>query len=527
MAGRNGEPLPLRTVYYDRNADREAHLASSLDGMHAYLKYVPGPAFSGLTREKIVAIIAGAGVIYGLIDEGIALFVVTQNGPEPFNGFFEIARGEPMRKGENGFIEFHVQPTSMEARYDSDAGGGIDYKQLNLIENCFVGQRVAFIHPPGPGRSGWDVFGQEIAAQSGEPLQIRPGPGILISSNGRDFTSEVEGRVVFDNDVISISPLLEISRDIDYSIGNVDFVGKVTVKGSLLDGFYINAKRGVELQGDMGAGRITSEGDVKITGGIKGRNAAVITCKSLTVHYIDDATVEASGDVNVTKEIMNSSVKSLGRVTVSNGAIIGGEVVGFQGVEADTLGSDMGVLTWVSSGLNWTEENRKDDIRAQVAEYMDRVQSARVILDALFSDKVITARLGSEQKVMLAELMSELRELRELLVELLEERSRIDSRNQVGMVNQINVKKMLYMGVATRFSAVEGQIKDTVKGPLSIMQDLPRNITRTGPYAELPRLRDPEPEPLPANGGNGTANGNGAADGSANGNGATTGNGAG
>ncbi len=507
VAGHNGEPLPLRTVYYDRNADREAHLASSLDGMHAYLKYVPGPAYSGLTREKIVAIIAGSGVIYGLIDEGIALFVVTQNGPEPFNGFFEIARGEPMRMGEKGFIEFHVQPTSMEARYDSDAEGGIDYKQLNLIENCFVGQRVASIHPPGPGRSGWDVFGQEIPAQSGEPLQVRPGPGVLISSNGRDFTSEVEGRVVFDNDVISISPLLEISRDIDYSIGNVDFVGKVTVKGSLLDGFYINAKRGVEIHGDMGAGRITSEGDVKITGGIKGRNAAIITCKSLTVHYIDDATVEASGDVNVTKEIMNSSVKSLGRVTVSNGAIIGGEVVGFQGVEADTLGSDMGTLTWVCSGLNWTEENRKDDIRAQVAEYMDRVQSARVILEALFSDKVITARLGSEQKVMLAELVSELRELRELLVELLEERARIDGRNQVGMVNQINVKKMLYMGVATRFSAVEGQIKDTVKGPLSIMQDLPRNITRTGPYADLPRLRDPEPDPNA-----GAANGNDSAD---------------
>ncbi|MCD8349203.1 MAG: FapA family protein [Planctomycetaceae bacterium] len=485
VPGYEGDPVGMRTVFQERTSDREIVLVVTPDRMRAYMRIIPTPDYSGITREDVEAVLAAAGVKHGIAQSGIDLLLAIQNSPEPYNGFFQVARGDPMRTGEDASIEFHVQPTSMDPRYDENDDGGIDFKQLNLIENCFAGQRVASIIPPGPGRPGVDVFGDEITPQPGQPVMVQPGPGILMSSNGRDFTSEIEGRLVFDDNVLSISPLLEIARDIDYSIGNVDFVGKVTIKGSLLDGFYINAKRGVELHGDVGAGRITSEGDVKITGGIKGKNAAIITCRNLEARYIDDATVEASGDVTATKEIINSSVKSLGRVTTS-GAIIGGVVCGFQGVEADTLGSEMGVTTWVMSGLDWTEENRKDEIRGQLAEYLDRVQSAKVLLDPLFSSTEITARLGSEQKSMLADLVSELRDLRELMSELLEERARIDARDQIGIVNQINVRKMLYMGVNTRFSEVDGAIKDAVKGPVTVLQDTQRDTLDFAAWVNLP-----------------------------------------
>lgn len=487
VLGHNGESVPMRTVFYDRSPDREVHLVVAPDNMRAYMRLVPGDSFSGVARESVLAIIAAAGIAHGLIEPGIALFVGTQNSGEPFPGFVQVARGDAMRKGENGSIEFYVQPTSLEARYDENESGAIDYKQLNLIENCFAGQRVASILPPGPGRAGRDVFGGEITPVPGEPVQVQAGPGIVTSANGRDFASEIEGRLVFDDHVLSVSPILEISRDIDYSVGNVDFVGKVMVNGSLLDGFYINAKKGVELRGEVGAARISSEGDVKVTGGIKGKHAAIITCRNLQAHYIDDAVVEASGDVVATKEIINSNVKSLGRVSVVSGAIIGGEVCGFQGVEADTLGSDMGVSTWVMSGLNWTEENRKDEIRARMAELMDQVQSSQVLLDPLFSDKEIGARLGAEQKSMLSELIGELRDIRGNLVELLEERTLIDGREQVGMVNQINIRKMLYMGVSARFSAVDGEVKDSVKGPVSITQDADAHAIRIGAGRDMPK----------------------------------------
>ncbi len=489
VPGYNGEPVPLRTLYYERDDVLEAHVACSMDGMRAYIRVVPGPSWSSLGRDRIMSFLAQAGITNGHTEVGIVLYLSTQNSPAPYAGYFQIARGDPMRKGEDASIEFHVQPTSLAPRYDQNDTGGIDFKQLNLIENCFTGQRVASIRPPGPGRPGRDIFGNEIPPVPGENILVQPGPGVLISPNGRDFTSEVEGRLVFEKGILSVSPNLEINHDIDYAVGNVDFVGKVTIRGALLDGFYINAKRGVELFGDVGAGRITSEGDVTITGGIKGKNAAIIHCQNLTVHYIDDASVEASGNVVATKEIMNSNVKALGRVTVTAGAIIGGTVCGFQGVEADTLGSDMGVGTTVMAGLNWTEENRKSEIRAKVAEYMDRLQSAKVLLEPLFAAKELVAKLATEQKTMLADLVSELQMIRDNLIELVEERVRIDGRSQVGMLNQINVKKMLHMGVTTRFSEVEGQVKDTVKGPLSIQQDTRHKMHKIAAYGNMPPAR--------------------------------------
>ncbi len=485
IAGAGGSKIPMRTLFFDKSPDRELHIVASPDRMRVFVRLTPGERFSGVSREQLLDQLISLGVSHGVMDTGLNLLVALQNSPAPMTGYLQVARGTPRRKGEDGTIEFHVQPTSPNPRYDVGEDGTIDYRQLNLIENCFAGQRVASVLPPGPGRSGKNVFGEELPPVPGKPVAVRPGQGVVVSSNGREFTSEIEGRLVFEDDTLSISATLEITRDIDYAVGNVDFVGKVVVKGSLLDGFYINAKRGVEVSGDMGAARITSEGDVKIIGGIKGKNAAIISCRSLAARYIDDATVEATGDVTATKEVMNSSVQALGRIKVPNGAIIGGIACAFRGVEADTLGSEMGVTTWVMSGLNWTEENKKAEIRAKVAEYLDRVHSSQVLLDPLFKDPELSGRLGTDQKSMLSEIISELRAIREALVDLLEERASIANRRQEGMVNQINVRKMLYMGVVTRFSEMESEIKDTIKGPLTVEPD--GQIARFGPFRELPR----------------------------------------
>ncbi len=492
LPGPGGAPVPMRTLFFDQSGGHEIHIVVSPDRMRAFMKIRPGAGFSGVSGETALGILRGAGVVYGLVEPGVNLFAALQSGPAPFDGYFQVARGEPMRKGEDGAIEFHVQPTSLQPRYDVTESGSVDYKQLNLIENCFVGQRVATILPPGPGRAGRNIFGEDLPPAAGAPLQVRAGPGVIVSANGRDFSSEIEGRLVFDDGVLTVSPNLEITQDIDYSVGNIDFIGKVTVKGSLLDGFYINAKRGVELSGEMGAARITSEGDVKITGGIRGKGAAIVTCRDLSAHYIDDAAIEASGDVAATKEILNSDVKSLGRVSIPYGAIVGGSVCGFKGVEAETAGSELGVTTWVIAGVNWTEENKKAELRGRIAEYMDRIQSSKVLLEPLFADDGIKSRLGSEQKSMLSELTAELRVLRESLVDVLEERATLLGRRQEGMVNQVNIKKTLYHGVAIRFSQVDGEIKDSVKGPLSVLQDVSTKGPRVGSYNDLPSLKKPE-----------------------------------
>ena len=493
IPGKGGASQPVMTLLSDSNAEREIRIVCAPDRMRAYVKFTPGPAFKGVTAGDLASSLKDCGIVFGHIESGLSLFAAIQSGPHPFDGYFQLARGTPMRHGENGSIEFHVQPAGQTPRYDETATGNMDFKQLNIIENCFAGQRVASLLPPGPGRPGRDVFGAEIPAEAGNALEIKTGFGVKIGSNGRDFTAENEGRLVYEDGMLSVSPTLEIGHDVDLRVGNIDFVGKVVIKGSLLDGFYVNGKRGVEVLGDMGAARITSEADVRLTGGVKGRSAAIITCRYLDARYLDDASVEASGNVVVDKEIVNSDIKALGRVSIPRGAIVGGSVCGFGGVEAGTTGSELGVATRILAGLDWTEENRKEEIRGKVAEYMETIQTAKYLLDPLFADPELKSRLGNEQKSLLFELVSELRDLRDNLNDLLRERFNIDSRNREGAVAMINVTKQVYMGVEACFNQISRKIADNLKGPVSLMMDPDAKAVNVSGLAALPPLRKNAP----------------------------------
>lgn len=493
LRGLKGAPEAALLLHASSSLERDVKIVCSPDRIRAYIRVIRGTAFKPLTEAGVVELLASAGIGSGVDATGISAFIALVNAAAPFEGFFQIARSSPMRRGEDGSIEFHVQPTAAVPRYDQSDSGSIDFKQLNLIENCFAGQRVATIVPPGPGRSGVDIFGGAIPAEPGRPVKLTAGPGVTIHPNGRDFTSEIEGRLIHEGDELSVSPVLEIAKTIDYSVGNIDFIGKVVVNGALLDGFSVSGKRGVEIRGDMGAATVLSEGDVAIGGGVKGKGAGFISCMKLKARYIDDSTVEASGDVSVEKEILHSTVKSLGKVSIPRGSILGGEVWGFRGVETDVIGSEMGVATKIVAGLNWTDENKLAEVRGKAAELSDRVQSSKMILDPLFAVPDITAQLSLDQKSMIADLILELRNLRDGLAQLLEEKERIMSRHQEGRVCQINVLSTVHMGASVRFTEVESEIKDLIKGPLSITQDVSGRTCKIGGMFNLAPENDPKP----------------------------------
>ncbi len=476
IPGFQGRPTPVRTLYLAKRAEAAIHLVATPDNMHVYLQLLPGPDFNPVAAEDLAELLHSAGVSVGIDDYGLKLYASIQNSDKPFDGFFQVAKGEPAHNGEDSYIEFHVQPSAAVPHYDENDSGSIDYKQLNLLENCFASQRIATIIPPGQGKPGRDAFGTPIPPEPGKPLEIKAGPGVMISDNGRDFTSEIKGRVIYEKGTISVSPVLEISHGIDYSVGNLDFVGKIVVNGSLLDGFSIRGKRGVEINGDCGAANVVSEGEVIIRGGVKGRGSAKILCRGLQARYIDNANVEASGDVVVNKEILHSSIKTLGKVSIDHGAILGGEIWAFQGVEAESIGSEIGVPTLVVSGLSWTDEKDLLEVRGQIAEYDERVQAAKILLEPLLTAPSISARLGLDQKSIIADLVGELRMLRDALSDLTEEKDRIVNRQKNGQACQINVVKELFVGVNVRFTEISDTIKDTVKGPLSVIQDVTRGV---------------------------------------------------
>jgi uncharacterized protein (DUF342 family) len=153
------------------------------------------------------------------------------------------------------------------------------------------------------------------------------------------------GAVHYDGDKIGVSNHLEISGNIDFRTGNIDFEGYLTVKGTVEDNFSIAANKDVEILGDYGVGSIreivSKEGSIYIKGGIAGKSKAIVKSKKdIYTKFVSDATIECSGSVYIGYYCMNSNIKAKQVIIESNkGKIIGGVIEAEQKVEAAYVGN--------------------------------------------------------------------------------------------------------------------------------------------------------------------------------------------
>ena len=97
------------------------------------------------------------------------------------------------------------------------------------------------------------------------------------------------GAVYYKGDSIGVYDFLEIKGDVDFSTGNIDFDGYLSIKGTVEDNFSVEASNDLEILGEYGVGaadKISShEGNIYIKGGITGRNRESFAAKNLYVSF--------------------------------------------------------------------------------------------------------------------------------------------------------------------------------------------------------------------------------------------------
>lgn len=100
--------------------------------------------------------------------------------------------------------------------------------------------------------------------------------------------------------------------NVNYSTGNINFDGSVTINGTIEDGFSVIATEDIEIKGLRGIGCIkeiiSTGGNVLIGGGINGRDKSTIKAKNIASKYISNAIICAESTVNVRHYILNSIV---------------------------------------------------------------------------------------------------------------------------------------------------------------------------------------------------------------------------
>lgn len=344
--------------------------------------------------------------------------------------------------------------------------GAANHYEMNLILRVTKGDWLGERLDPVPGKAGTDIHGRLVPPIPGVMIPLRF-DRVSVAEEVLDgktiLRSKKSGAVYYRGDAVGVYDFLEVKGDVNFSTGNLDFDGFLSVKGTVEDQFSVAADHDIEILGEYGVGGaneiVSREGNIFIRGGIAGKGKAVVRCKkNLYVKFLSDVTVECEGNVYVGFYAINSYIKARQVIVESpRGRIVGGKIQAEIRIETAELGNRSETRTIaVVSGFN--RKKLKSDfehiLRAMEAgkTEMGRLKQRLQIYDE--------TNQTPKQRMEQAAIRDELDGLRESLKKVEYEYKALADHLRTPGEGSIYVKKRCYAKVRIEITNMAIEMKD-------------------------------------------------------------------
>ncbi len=444
--------------------------------MVARLETVEATPESISTLEAARALLKADNVTAGVDEAALAEAFARLPGLDKAGEIFIVARGKRPVHGSDGRVEFKVDVSGQPVYQADEAAARIDFRTATKVITVKQGDVIAELVPPTKGEKGITLSGKELPARDGKPAVLRPGSGVQVDAAGRFFTATAEGRPVYCGGIISISPVYEVAGDVDLKTGNIKFNGHVIVQGNVTDDAAVEANS-VEINGVVGAAAITARGAVTIRGGINGRDRGRVEAQgNVFAKYINQSAIVSYGDVVAVREIVNSRIWCLGRVKADT--ILGGECLALRGIEANLLGSEIGVATLLEPGANF--EIRK--VENEMASLAEKIENLLRPIQPFFGERNRFRALPDEKKQAFRDAYAAFCSYMESYLALEKERTKLEENQNLTPIKQVFVRKMLHNDVFIRTGLCQKQFKTQITGPAAVVEDIDSGSLRAVPW---------------------------------------------
>ena len=325
--------------------------------------------------------------------------------------------------------------------------------------------------PVVKGIAGKTVTGKETPPQDGKDIELIPNKGVIVSpENPFEYIADTDGQVIVKDQKISVMALYEIAGDVNFSTGNIDFIGTVVVKGDVKDGFKIHAGEDIIISGVVEGAELTAGGKITVVGGVSGNDKAKIVCKGdASIKYVRNAIVEVGGNLSIGQAIMHSKVTCDGKVAVAGQrGVIVGQIIAGQEVSAGLIGSNFATNTEIIVGevVGIREELQKIDGELKsIAENLDKTKKGMLFL------KELHTKLGGNLPADKKELLTKLTRAQFKLVAdskmLTEKKAEFQRKEQESMAEKRHCRVVcsgvIYSGVKIIINKVMRQISEELK----------------------------------------------------------------
>ncbi|OEH85961.1 hypothetical protein BHU72_03425 [Desulfuribacillus stibiiarsenatis] len=355
-----------------------------------------------------------AKISYGIIEE--LLLDISKNVLTFRGSSLTIAKGVPSENGIDGYIELLRDDLDKKSAPLLLKDGRVDFYHVKDIPTVLRGEEIARKIPPVPGKSGTDVYGHEIKPKVGKDPRFPVGKNVVVNQEGTSIYALIDGQVsITERGKINVFSVYEVHGDVDFSTGNIDFVGSVLVNGNILTGFSVKAKGDIRVKGNIEGANVEAEGSIEILGGIIGYNKGNVRSKqNLKASFIQNANVTVDNTIIVTDSIMHSHVNAGKMVSLEGqkALIVGGLIRAGEEVIARVIGNSMATPTEIEVGVHPELRSELVEIREKlkdIAANYDKSDQALVMLNRLKD----AGRITPDKEVIREKLESSLNSMKE------------------------------------------------------------------------------------------------------------------
>lgn len=283
-----------------------------------------------------------------LRENGIKVGLMTEviMNPIEVQKRIQVAAGIAPVPGEDAKIKYYQMAVK---KPELKTDGGVDHFDIHLIDPVEIGDWLGEKIAATEGTEGTTVRGEAVPPKPGKDYQLRFDPEtvqLFAMSGGLSvLRARIPGAVAVVDQMIRVDNHLVINGNVDYSTGNIDFDGHVTIKGTVEDCFTVIGTKDVMILGPMGVGAVTliesREGSISIKGGINGKGTAVLkAAKNVFLKYVSETTIEAEGAVQIGVYAYDANVSASKVELMKRGAkVVGGKIVAKHQVVTGTIGN--------------------------------------------------------------------------------------------------------------------------------------------------------------------------------------------
>ncbi len=386
-----------------------------------------------------------------------------------------VSRGIPPVVGRDGKIVYLVKRLGTSREVKVDESGKADFLKVHLFDNISEGQIVARIYPPKEGIPGRDIFGKEVPAQPGKPVELKLDESLEEGiEEGRPeykvLRSKVSGCLSEDGDKLKVQHELVISGDLDYRFGTLDFIGKVSITGDVMPGFNITANDGIEVKGSVRGGSLVAlKGPIKVDGYVfGGAGSRVISGDSFTATIVQEINAEIRGDITILKEARDSYLRSESTINIPTGHLYGGKALVVCGLDCGTLGSEVETTTLVEFVGDKEATVAYSQLQMRILNHEKASELLKLHLGPLATNRARLDFLKPDYKNKVLALIQKYDKIESSLKVLRKRRIEMQMESKSNTVKRVNIHKQMFPGAKIQVKEHVFAPGQPVSGPVSI-----------------------------------------------------------